>query len=169
MTMFATFLAHSMTLLAAEKPPVYARLCASLRGREARVTMDGERLGIAFPAGEFRLLADVDRPCIELSSSRTTVVDVVDGRLTLEEAVWGEQLELRGRLDDLVRFHDALVLYLHGAVRCPSFPWLLDCYRDQNLPSPTEVRRRVARTSPGRVVSRTPLQKPHQPGGTSHG
>lgn len=148
--MFATFLAHSMTLLAAEKPQVYGRLCTLLRDREARVTMDGERLGIAFPAGEFRLLGDVERPFIELSSSRTTVVDVVDGRLTLEEAVWGEQLELRGHLDDLVRFHDALVLYLQGAVRCPSFPWLLDCYRDGNEPHATDVQRRIERTSPRR-------------------
>lgn len=150
MTMFATFLAHSMTLLAAEKPPVYARLCALLRDREARVTMDGERLGIAFPGGEFRLVAEVDRPFIELVSTRTTVVAVVDGRLTLEEAVWGGHLELRGHLPDLVRFHDALVLYLHGAVRCPSFPWLLDCYRDGNAPRASDVQRRIARTSPRR-------------------
>jgi hypothetical protein len=147
---FATFLEHSMTLLAAEKPLVYARLCAFLRDREARVTVDDERTGIAFPAGAFRLCDDVEHPFIELSSSRATVLAVVDGRLTLEEAVWGEHLELRGHLDDLVRFHDALVLYLHGAVRCPSFPWLLDRYRDADVPSAAEVERRLERTSPRR-------------------
>jgi hypothetical protein len=152
--MFATFLDQSMTLLAAEMPRAYARLCAMLREREARVTMDELRIGIAFPGGAFRLVGDVDQPCIELRSDRATVLDVVDGRLTLEEAVWNERLQLRGRLDDLARFHDALVLYLHGAVRCPSFPWLLECYRDGKCPSAADVERRIERTSPGR---RTPL------------
>jgi hypothetical protein len=147
---FATFLDQSMTLLAAEKPTVYARLCASLRDREARVTMDGERVGIAFPAATFRLAGDVDDPLIELASTRATVLAVVDGRSTLEEAVWSGRLELRGRLDDLVRFHDALVLYLHGAVRCPSFPWLLDRYRAGAAPDAAALARRIERTSPRR-------------------
>ncbi len=148
--MFSGFLAHSMTLLAAEKPRVHARLCALLRDREASVTMDGVITGIAFPGGAFRLVQTVDRPFIELRASRRTVLDVIDGRLTLEEAIWGSQLELRGGLDDLVRFHDALVVYLHGAVRCPSFPWLLDRYRDGELPSADDVALRTAATSPSR-------------------
>jgi hypothetical protein len=146
---FATFLTHSMALLGAEKPEVAARLGALLCDREARVQVDAERLGIVFPAGVFHLVEDVAQPFIELRSSRRTILDVVDGRLTLEDAVWGEHLWLRGHLDDLVRFHDALVLYLQGAVRCPSFPWLLDRYRDQQIPTRAEMERRIARTSPG--------------------
>jgi hypothetical protein len=148
---FATFLTHSMTLLAAEKPDVAARLGALLRDREARVQVDAERVGIVFPAGVFRLVAEVADPFIELRSSRRTILEVVNGRLTLEDAVWGEHLWLRGHLDDLVRFHDALVLYLQGAVRCPSFPWLLDRYRDGHVPTRAEVEGRIARTSPGPV------------------
>jgi hypothetical protein len=146
---FATFLTHSMALLAAEKPAVAARLGALLCDREAVVQVDDERVGIVFPGGVFQLVADVARPFIELRSSRRTILDVVNGRLTLEDAVWGDHLWLRGHLDDLVRFHDALVLYLQGAVRCPSFPWLLDRYRDGRAPSRADIERRIARTSPG--------------------
>lgn len=162
--MFAPFLGHSMTLLAAEKPRLYARLCDLLRDREAGVVIDGEPVGIAFPGGAFRLVAAVTDPFIELRSSRATVLAVVDGRLTLEEAVAAEHLWLRGRLENLVLFHDALVLYLHGAVRCPSFPWLLDRYRDGRVPSALEIDRRIARMSP----RAHPTPDPHRSGGTAH-
>lgn len=137
-----------MRLLAVEKPTVDARLGALLRDREAAVEIDGEKLGIGFPDGRFRRTDRVGQPFIELKSSRATVLAVVSGEVTLEDAVWSDRLWLRGSLDDLVLFHDALVLYLQGAVRCPSFPWLLECYQDDRVPGWDEVERRLTRTSP---------------------
>jgi len=150
---FATFLDHSMTVLAAEKPAVHARLCVLLYDREARLEVDHEHIGIAFPDGAFRLVDTVAHPFIELRSSRATVLDVVGGRSTLDDAVWADRLWLRGHLDDLVLFHDALVLYLQGAVRCPSFPWLLECYQDARIPSMAELENHLDRTSPNRSRS----------------
>jgi hypothetical protein len=71
------------------------------------------------------------------SSTRATILGVIDGETTARRAVLDERLLMRGRLDDVVAFHDALVAYVHGAVRAPSFPRLLRAYRG----TPREDRR----------------------------
>lgn len=138
-----------MLLLEGEKPFVYARIGEMLRDRAVNVRVDGEALGIRFPKGRFALGPPVEYPFIELDSSRRTILDVVDGRLTLEDAVWEERIRLFGSLDALLLFLDALVAYLQGAVRCPSFPWLLDCYRDRRVPSRDALARRLGAEVPG--------------------
>lgn len=144
---FQTFLAASMLLLEQEKPSVHARIGAMLRNEAVNVTLDGAALGIRFPAGRFALGPPVEHPLIELASDRRTILDVVDGVLTLEDAVWEERIRLFGSLAALLRFLDALVAYLHGAVRCPSFPWLLDRYRDRVIPTRDELERRLTGAS----------------------
>ncbi|MGI9591765.1 MAG: hypothetical protein ACR2P8_10390 [Myxococcota bacterium] len=140
---FQTFLAASMLLLEQEKPSVYARIGAMLRDEAVNVTLDGAALGIRFPHGRFAVGPPVEHPLIELASDRRAILDVVDGVLTLEDAVWDERIRLFGSLAALLLFLDALVAYLQGAVRCPSFPWLLDRYRDRIVPTRHELERRL--------------------------
>ena len=45
-------------------------------------------------------------------------------------------MDVRGSLDDVLRAHDALLAYVHAAVRAPSVPGLVDELR---------VRKEVAR------------------------
>jgi hypothetical protein len=128
---FKEFLVRSLEVLAAEKPRLHAALCTLLDGKELDFSIDGVRVVLRFtPAIEMSDSAFA--PHIRLASDRAAILDVLEGS-SLEEAVVAERVALRGTLDDLVLFHDALLVYLHGAVRCPSFPRLLDEYRGRNV------------------------------------
>ncbi len=65
-----------------------------------------------------------------METTRAVILDLVDARAGLVEAILDDRLGLRGALPELARFHDGLMLYLHGAMRAPSFPGLLRRYRD---------------------------------------
>jgi len=79
---------------------------------------------------------------VEVGLDKPILLDLVDGRVTLEDALLEERLRLRGSLDALVEFDEALYIYLGGAVRCPSFPELYAEYRDGGGARPREDARR---------------------------
>jgi len=114
-------------VLATEKPRVHAAMSTMLDGKELEFSIDGACVVLRFTP-EIAVTDAPRAPHIRLGSARTAILEVLDG-LTLEKAVDSERVTLRGAVDDLVLFHDALLTYLHGAVRCPSFPRLLDEYR----------------------------------------
>jgi hypothetical protein len=43
-------------------------------------------------------------------------------------------LHVTGSSDDLAAFHEGFLLYLRGAVRCPSFPPLLERFEQELSP-----------------------------------
>ena len=132
---FGRFLARSMDLIAKERPSAFERLNDALGGLRVRLAIDGVAVHPRFTAAGFELAEDAPDPHVDLESDRAAILEVADGRLTLEDAVWNERIVLRGGLRDLVAFHDALAIYLQGAVRCPSFPTLLDAYRSEGSTS----------------------------------
>jgi hypothetical protein len=140
---FEDFLLRSLRLLASEKPHVHAAMCTMLDGKELELSIDGARVVLRFTP-EIAVMDASRAPHIRLESDRAAVLAVLDG-LCLEEAVETERITLRGAIDDLVLFHDALLTYLHGAVRCPSFPRLLDEYRRGECTAPPTLTAR----SPG--------------------
>lgn len=130
---FGRFLALSLSLLDDEKPGIVVELDRMMASRLISMTIDGVEVRLRFEEEGARVWEpapeETGAPFIELESDRGAILDVVDGNLTLEDAVWQRRIELRGAVADLVLFHDALVVYLQGAVRSPSFPRLLDNYR----------------------------------------
>jgi len=116
-------------------------MCRTLAPRAVRIALDGEVVTVACTPERATLLdasdaPDVldaldaaDAPDVEVRTSRAAIVALIDARSTLVESVLADRVELRGKLDDLVAFHDGLVVYLHGAVRAPSFPALLLLFR----------------------------------------
>ena len=87
--------------------------------------VDGERFALrAGPRVEV-----VDGPAPEagarIAIPRTTVIDVLDAKVALAEAVESDRITVRGSLDDVLRAHDTLIAYTHAAVRAPSVPALL--------------------------------------------
>ena len=60
-----------------------------------------------------------------IATSRVTILDVLDARVALGEAVEAGTVSVRGSLDDVQRAHDSLLAYVHAAVRAPSHPTLL--------------------------------------------
>jgi hypothetical protein len=140
------FVGTSLELLRRQHPPAYAVLCSSMAGRRARLSISGESLALVFSAEHIaveRLVperieagpaaADVPHaagePELCLTTDWATILDLVDAQLSITDAVVCGQFDLRGEGRELARFYDALLTYLRGAVRCPSFPGLLDRLR----------------------------------------
>lgn len=126
---FAAFLHEAMSALEREHPTAWERLCLALRRRRVTLSVDEEIVPMAFEVDGVTFLPYAGEAHVILETDRPTIFTLVDGVLSLEEAVKRDRLRLRGRPDDVVRFHDGLMQWLHGAVRSPAFPGLLRAFR----------------------------------------
>jgi hypothetical protein len=126
---FAGFVRESLEVLRREVPVAHAAMCAPVAGRLVAIGADGEELALRFAADGVRAAAPGGVPDLSVRTSRDAVLALVDAECSLLEAVLSDRLVLRGTPDDVIAFHDALVAYLHGAVRAPSFPGLLRRFR----------------------------------------
>jgi hypothetical protein len=121
----ATLLAESFAVLSREHPEASARLCAHLAGLAVAVQVDGEYFAAGFSSSGACVRAITGREPAQVATQRQTLVDVLDDRQSLTEAVLVDAVRVVGTLDVLLRLHEGLGLYLHGAVRCPGFAPLL--------------------------------------------
>lgn len=64
-----------------------------------------------------------------ITTSRAAILDVLDAKVSLQEAVEMGAVSVRGALDDVLRANDTLLAYVHAAVRAPSQPGLLPALR----------------------------------------
>jgi len=130
----AGLLDESLSVLRREQPASYARLCEALASLRIEIHVDGERMVAEFEPGGHQVAgASAAVPtaaaAARFRASRGAVLDVLDGRISLAEAVLTGRLEAYAPLPRLLELHDALLLYVNAAVRCPSFPALLDRFR----------------------------------------
>ena len=145
-----TFLERSLTVLAREAPESYRRLCGALTGRRIRVD-DGERpFALRFDAGAV-LCADADgQESIFAGIDRPTVLSLIDGAITLEGALRSDRLVVRAGVTDVAVAFEGLLVYVRGALRCPSFPDLLSEFRILQTRSVDDERR--AQTSSRHII-----------------
>ena len=123
------FLDRSFEVLAREAPDASSRLGRALAGLHLCV-IDGDRRFAVRQVGS-RLVSDAisgDEPVIT-SIDRATILALVDGVLSLEDAVRQDRLLVRASPPHCARVFDALAIYVRGAIRCPSFPALLVDFR----------------------------------------
>jgi hypothetical protein len=66
-----------------------------------------------------------DKAGVRIVTSRVTILDLLDARVGLGEAVEAGRVWVHGSLDDVQRAHDSLLAYVHAAVRASSQPALL--------------------------------------------
>lgn len=115
-------------------------MCLRLSPRKILLQIDGEPIYLVFSPGGVKLnRKEMSTTNARLITSRGTILDVLDARLTLEEAVQTNAIQLQGHVDDLTAFHDGLLMYVRGAVRCPSFPPLLERFRHTSPTSAYET------------------------------
>lgn len=128
---FTTFLRGSLEMLEREQPDVARRLASSLAELTVALQVDDEQAFLRADAGRITLTtgAPAPSPTVVVRTDRATLLELIDGRSSLTDAVLRDAVLLRGDADDLVRFHDALWLYLQGAVRAPSMPEILRRFR----------------------------------------
>jgi hypothetical protein len=125
---FRDFLDESLCAIEREAPAAYAQLCRHLAPREVLLRVDEEEITVRFGRG--RAALDVPQhPAVRVAVTTPAILDVIDARYSLLDAVLEGAMVLQGRLDDLLAFHDGLLAYVHGAVRAPSLPDLLTRFR----------------------------------------
>jgi len=126
-TTAADFIEASLDALEREHPQAYALVCNQMAGRRTLLTIDSEAVLLDFSARRAALTRTEDAgAALLLVTDWDTIFDLLDARLTIIEAVECGRFNLHGEARELTRFYDALLIYLRGAVRCPSFPMLLE-------------------------------------------
>ncbi len=124
----ASFIARSLDAIEHEVPAAWLRLCEALDGRSIRLVVDGEAARLRGRDGGLRL-DDGGAAAVDVRTAHATILELLDGRVTLLDALLDDRIVVRGAPEDVLGFHDALICYLHGGVRSPSFRPLLDDYR----------------------------------------
>jgi hypothetical protein len=122
---FSSFLERSLAAIASEVPGVNGLLCERLGRVHVRIVIDGERVVVRRLGARIGVLPDEDDCSTEFRADRATLLDLVHARSSFLDAVVTDRIELRGPVDELLTFYDALHVYLQGAVRSPSLPSLL--------------------------------------------
>jgi len=128
------FLERSLDAIEREAPVAYGLIVRAL-GRRAIVIAIGDDVAtLSMASGSHAIARDGGaRGAVELSLTEAIVRAALAGDLVL-----------RGAADDLAALHDALLAFIHGAVRSSSTPRLLESYLDRDAPSNGRPRSRGA-------------------------
>jgi hypothetical protein len=125
----SSLLRRSVEHLADEVPDSYRRVLDQLGPLVVELDVDGE----LFSLWGGRRLEVSDGAAVtagaRITTSRSAILDVLDARVGLGEAVEAGSVGVWGSLDDVLRAHNALLAYVHAAVRAPSQPGLLAALR----------------------------------------
>jgi hypothetical protein len=132
----SALLRRSLEHLATEVPPGLRRLAVLLGPLVVEVEVDGEVFALRggetvtvtdhLPADRDPIHGDPSRAAaVRIATSRAAIRALLDAETSLAAAVDHDLVRVRGRLDDVLRAHDALLAYIHAAVRAPSSEGLL--------------------------------------------
>ena len=97
---FTSFLGRSLELLARELPWAYAAMCRTLAPREVSIEVDGETTTVMCGVDAVRIAASGKAPEVECRTTIRAILDLVDAKTTLVEAVAEDWVWLRGRPED---------------------------------------------------------------------
>jgi hypothetical protein len=126
----SSLLRQSVEHLADEVPDSYRRVLDELGPLVVELDVDGDLFSLR--GGRRLEVSDraADAAGARIKTSRATILDVLDARVGLQEAVEAGAVDVGGSLDDILRAHDTLLAYVHAAVRAPSQPALLAALRN---------------------------------------
>lgn len=121
----SSLLRRSLEHLEDEVPDSYRLLVAALGPMVVELDVDGEMFSLR-GGTRLRVSDGASQPAgARIATSRGTILDLLDAKVGLGEAVEIGTVRVRGPLDDVQRAHDALLAYVHAAVRASSQPTLL--------------------------------------------
>ncbi len=126
----SSLLRRSFEHLEDEVPDSYRLMLNVLGSMVVQVDVDGELFSLR--GGPRLEVSDgtTDLARARITSSRAAILGLLDARFGLDEAVQAGTLDVQGALDDILRAHDTLLAYVHGAVRARSHPELLVALRE---------------------------------------
>jgi hypothetical protein len=117
----STLLRRSLLYAAGEAPDGYRRFAVILGPLVVELAVDGEILAVT--GGDVVAVDDRTAPGpadVRIATSRAAILAVLDAETTLSEAVLADRVHARGPIEDLLQAHDALLAFVHAAVRAPS-------------------------------------------------
>jgi hypothetical protein len=121
----SSLLRRSVEHLEDEVPDSYRVLAAELGPMVVELDVDGEVFSL-HGCGRLQVSdGAAQMPGVRIVTSRVAILDLLDARVGLGEAVEAGTVSVQGSLDDIQRAHDALLAYVHAAVRASSQPTLL--------------------------------------------
>jgi hypothetical protein len=125
----SSLLRRSVQHLEDEVPDSYRVLVAELGPMVVELDIDGEVFSLR--GGDRLQVSDgaAQMAGARIVTSRVTILDLLDAKMGLGEAVEAGAVGVRGSLDDVQRAHDSLLAYVHAAVRAQSQPGLLSALR----------------------------------------
>jgi hypothetical protein len=125
----SSLLRRSVEHLADEVPDSYRLVLEELGPMVVELDVDGELFSLR--GGHLLEVSDgaADTAGTRIATSRAAILDVLDAKVGLGEAVEAGTVAVRGSLDDVQRAHNTLLAYAHAAVRAPSQPGLLAALR----------------------------------------
>ena len=125
----SSLLRRSVEHLADEVPDSYRLVLDALGPLVVELDVDGEVFSLR--GGRRLEVSDgaAGMAGARITTSRAAILDVLDARVGLGEAVQAGAVGVRGSLVDVLAAHDALLAYVHAAVRAPSQPGLLSALR----------------------------------------
>jgi hypothetical protein len=121
---FEALVRRSLEILRNEHPVAFAALARRLGRNRLRFVIDGRPFDLTGDGFTVVVGRAEAVPIAELSSSRRALVDLVRGKADLIDELRRDRIALKGQARALWQLHEALLAYLQGAVRCPSFPGL---------------------------------------------
>jgi hypothetical protein len=110
--------------MAVEVPASYRHLQHRLGALVIELDVDGELFGLWGGTRLEVVVGPARVPCVRIAVGRAAIIDLLDARFSLAEAVESDRIAVLGSLDDMLRAHDTLIAYIHAAVRAPSAPTL---------------------------------------------
>lgn len=152
---FRSHLARALDLLRRELPRAYRRVVDELGGREVGLRIGAEEVSVRFVEGLPVLGRSGGAPRVILATEAREILALADAERSVLGAILEDRVLLRGALPDLLAFHDALHVFLHGAVRCPSFDQLLDEFR-ASCPAPLEAPAAASQRLAGHLAKASP-------------
>lgn len=133
---FPTFMARALDIVAAEAPEAYEAMTSRLEGVRLGLNPDGTALAIWVKNGWVEIFPTAKEVDLTVGFSSSVILDLIDGRRSLEKSIYDDRLFLKGTIEMVERFHDGLMLFLQGAVRCPGMPRLLARFRTRHDDGP---------------------------------
>jgi hypothetical protein len=112
-----------------EVPDSYRRVLDELGPLVVELNVDSELFSLR--GGRRLEVSDgaADTAGARITTSRAAILDVLDARVSLGQAVEAGTVGVHGSVNNVLRAHDALIAYVHAAVRAPSQPGLLAALR----------------------------------------
>lgn len=124
------FLKTSLRLLEIEMPAAYGALCAQVGDLKTRLISSGRAKVLSFQGRVPTLEEEEESAAVEAAFDDSVILDLIDGHLSLQEALFTDRLCIGGAARDIERLQSALIVYLDGAIRLPEFAKLLERFRD---------------------------------------